>query len=92
MKKNPGIILLVIAIILGIAQLYFCSCLGTSGVELGKIEEKIQILEAQNREIEGEIARLSSLAEIQKRAVSLGFQTRYAFSNYSSQKIIAQNQ
>lgn len=95
MKKKLKI-LFVTAIVLEVVKVYLCSCLSTSGMELAEVQKEIERLEIENREIEGEIAKNSSIKQIYQKALFLGFKQNYGqdyfFEEYSFGSSIAHNQ
>ena len=76
MKKRKATItsgLIFIIILLSIVQSVVSNRLSTSGIILGKIEEKIRFYKTENSSLAEEFFLVSSLNNIESRAATLGF-------------------
>ena len=69
-------VLTVLSLLLGLlifSQLIFAANLATDGAKLAEIGRQIRKLEAENTDLQVQIAQISSLTSLSQKAVDLGF-------------------
>lgn len=83
-KPVVGVLLLVVFILVGI-ELVFANYLATQGVKLATLNEEIKTIQNENDRLKVEIAKATSLANIEARAKELGLKksTRYLYISQS---------
>lgn len=65
--------LVIAAIVLAIGRVVVSNVISTSGVQLGKMNEKIAVLRTENDSLKEELFSKSSLENIASEAAKLGF-------------------
>lgn len=69
-------VLTVLSLLLGLliaSQLIFAANLATDGAKLVQIDHEIRNLEAENTNLQAQIAKISSLTSLSQKATELGF-------------------
>jgi len=79
----------ILVIMLAALQLFLSGVISADSIEIGSIEERIAILEKENRLLEEKIARSSSLPVIQDKAIRLGFDEPCFLVDFSSEEPFA---
>lgn len=80
------------ALILAIGQIILSNRLATSGGELQKINKQIEMIEAENKRLQNEIAQKISLSEISVKAKKRGFVREPKVINLSGDSQVALKQ
>jgi len=73
-----------LAVSLGLIQIIIANQTASSGLKVKNFDETVNILESENRRLENQIAKETSLTVIYKKAKSLGFKTQASFIFYTS--------
>ena len=68
-----NLVLLIGIVILAVGYLVQISSLGTKGYDIKKVEQKIQLLEDEQKTLQIESSNLQSMDQIQTQAVKLNF-------------------
>lgn len=94
MKKSVFLILILIIIVatLSIVRIYVSNNIATSGVILGKLQEKIGKLQTENAVLSQNVYENSSLTVIASKAAELGFVSNKTSFVINSQLRVASKQ
>lgn len=75
MKSSKKVFKIIIYLVVtfSIAKIIVVNLVATNGIEINQIEKQTNSIEQENKMLNGEIARLSSLRRIADEAIKLGF-------------------